>query len=261
VQQEELTAFLMEYQRVSPLTIGELWSLPIMLRFTLVENLRRLAGQMVLNLDRGEFLKPILQNWRVGDGLPEPYRTAPVSAALISSTYAVLRELFPDDAARYTALEQLMMERFPNSTELVRDEHRRQAANQVSIGNVITSMRLISALDWTSFFEAASLVEQTLRRDPSQVYSTMDPESRDRYRHAVEDLAKRTHHTDLDVAELALAQAEREAQSSDAASAIRSHVGYWLIDDGRAKLERELGYRPKPLKRLQRGMRAQPVFT
>lgn len=261
VQQEELTAFLMEYQRVSPLTIGELWSLPIMLRLTLVENLRRLAGQMVLNLDRGAYLKPILQSWRAGDGLPEVYRTESVSAGLIASTYAVLRELFPDDAARYATLEQLMMDRVPNSTELVRDEHRRQAANQVSIGNVITSMRLISALDWTSFFEAASLVEQTLRRDPSEVYSTMDPESRDRYRHAVEDLAKRTHQTDLHVAELALARAEGAANSSDVASTIRSHVGYWLVDDGRAELERELEYRPNLLKWLQRGMRAHPELT
>ena len=48
--------------------------------------------------------------------------------------------------------------------ECVRREQQRLAANQVSIGNAITSMRLISALDWTLFFERVSLVEQILRQ-------------------------------------------------------------------------------------------------
>src|SRR5207244_3220066 len=35
------------YQTIPPLTIGELWAVPIMLRLGLVENLRRLAQQML----------------------------------------------------------------------------------------------------------------------------------------------------------------------------------------------------------------------
>ena len=35
------------YQRVEPLTIGELWAIAITLRIVLVENLRRLAEQIV----------------------------------------------------------------------------------------------------------------------------------------------------------------------------------------------------------------------
>src|SRR5712664_3930113 len=49
---ETLRRFITAYQRVSPLSIGELWAVPISLRLALVENLRRLATRIVLS--RGE---------------------------------------------------------------------------------------------------------------------------------------------------------------------------------------------------------------
>ncbi len=46
----KLSRFVEAYQRVQPLTIGELWALAITLRITLVENLRRLAEVIVSQL-------------------------------------------------------------------------------------------------------------------------------------------------------------------------------------------------------------------
>jgi len=42
-----LSRFVRSYQRVRPLTIGELWAVATTLRVVLVENLRRLAEDMV----------------------------------------------------------------------------------------------------------------------------------------------------------------------------------------------------------------------
>src|SRR6266487_4504226 len=49
---ETLRRFINAYQKVSPLSIGELWAVPITLRLALVENLRRLATRIVSS--RGE---------------------------------------------------------------------------------------------------------------------------------------------------------------------------------------------------------------
>src|ERR1041385_4516269 len=49
---ETLRRFINAYQKVSPLSIGELWAVPISLRIALVENLRRLATRIVSS--RGE---------------------------------------------------------------------------------------------------------------------------------------------------------------------------------------------------------------
>jgi cyclic beta-1,2-glucan synthetase len=59
----------------------------------------------------------------------------------------------------------------------------------VSVANVLTSLRLCSTLSWSDYFEAVSLVEQVLQRDPSGAYGAMDFLSRDRQRQAVEELA------------------------------------------------------------------------
>src|ERR1700733_9885945 len=44
---EVLRRFVMAYQRVQPLTIGELWALAIIIRIVMVENLRRIAERIV----------------------------------------------------------------------------------------------------------------------------------------------------------------------------------------------------------------------
>src|SRR5436189_2956822 len=51
---ETLCRFINAYQSVSPLSIGELWAVPITLRIALVENLRRLATRIVSSRDERE---------------------------------------------------------------------------------------------------------------------------------------------------------------------------------------------------------------
>src|SRR5260221_5995494 len=43
IDRQQLVVFVNSYQRVAPLTIGELWAWPSMLKLALIENLRRLA--------------------------------------------------------------------------------------------------------------------------------------------------------------------------------------------------------------------------
>jgi cyclic beta-1,2-glucan synthetase len=45
-------------------------------------------------------------------------------------------------------------------------------------------------VDWRDFVEQMSVTEQIFCQDPSQIYSKMDFATRDRYRHALEALAK-----------------------------------------------------------------------
>ena len=84
--------------------------------------------------------------------------------------------------------------------ELLRVEHQREATDQLAIGNVITSMRLLSSIDWPLFFDRVSVVEQMLRDDPAGAYAEMDFPTRDRYRHSVEQLAKRSKQPEMAVA-------------------------------------------------------------
>src|SRR4029079_11469114 len=143
--------------------------------------------------------------------------------------------------------------------DCVRQEQQRLAANQVSIGNVITSMRLLTALDWSIFFERVSLVEHALRQDPAGVYAAMDFTTRDHYRHEVEHLAKRSGIAETHVAAAVLEKANRAKEGEDADPRHR-HVGYYLIDDGRIALERDLSYPVSLAERLTRSIRRHAQF-
>src|SRR5205085_5450952 len=96
--------------------------------------------------------------------------------------------------------------------QIIHAEHQRQAAAQVTVGNIITSMRLLSTLDWNDFFEKVSLIEPVLGKDPAGVYSRMEFASRDRYRHVIERISKRTRASELDIAEAAVELATNAKQ-------------------------------------------------
>ncbi len=90
-------------------------------------------------------------------------------------------------------LDQRLASMGTTADEAVRTEHQTQGAMNVTVRNVITSMRMISAVDWAEFFESVSLVDSALRADSD--FAEMDFPTRDRYRHAIEELARRSAET------------------------------------------------------------------
>ena len=68
-------------------------------------------------------------------------------------------------------LEKQLAKRGTSIEGIIHAEHQRQAATQVTVGNIITSMRLLSTLDWRDFFESVSLIEPLLAQDPAGAYS------------------------------------------------------------------------------------------
>ena len=146
-----------------------------------------------------------------------------------------------------------------DTTEALRREHRRQAANQVSIGNCVTSLRLLTALDWNEFFEKSSLVEEVLRSEPTGVYALQDFATRDRYRRAVEQLARggsRLSRRSRSPAASSIESRRRPERPTTPAS--RAHLGWHLIDDGRPAFEQELGYRPTLRNRFRAFLTGRP---
>lgn len=246
--------FVRAFQDVAPLTIGEVWAVPIMLRVALIEHLSCLARSMHRSLARRDTVRDLLATWSNRQSLPDVLRDD-TEKDLLAQTLIYLEDCPAEDADRLLPMERLLADCHPALHDDLRAFHQRQAANQVSIGNVITAMRLISALDWVEFFEGCSLVEQLLRTDPARAYAEMDYETRDRYRHALEGLAKRSTATEIEAATAAIRHAE-EVDASHPAIARQRHVGYWIVDKGRRVLETELGYRPTIREIVSRALRS-----
>jgi cyclic beta-1,2-glucan synthetase len=251
IDRQQLAVFVNSYQRVAPLTIGELWAWPSMLKLALIENLRRLAGETLearrARLDADAYVS------RVEREAGEAARPLPsvLDIAYVVQLLHRVREYGLQLAPIRAAVEEHLASQETTAEAAIRGEHQRQAANQVSVANAITSLRLCSAIDWRLYVESVSLVEQVLQRDPAGAYGRMDFLSRDRQRQAVEELAPTSGEAQLKMA-LKAVESARQAVVRGSVADRAAHVGYHLIDSGRRNLEADVAYRPPFTKRLRR---------
>ena len=245
---ESLRLFVRAYQRVQPLTIGELWAVAITLRIVLVENLRRAASRIVSSRAARQDADTVADRLLGVNGYAlEPdalvRRDTPngFAPAFVVQLVLRLRDQDPDTTPARGWLDERLTLLGTTADELVHAEHQRQGASSVTVRNVITSMRLLSDVDWPEFFESVSLVDEVLRSKSG--FAAMDFASRDLYRRAIEQLARGSQHTELDVARAALAAGGDGGAAEGGDADRRRDPGYHLIGPGRRAFETALGYR------------------
>ncbi|MFZ3372286.1 MAG: glucoamylase family protein [Desulfitobacteriaceae bacterium] len=245
LQEEALKEFINAYQSQIPLSSGELWAIPIMLKIVLLENIRRLAEQVLYTQNERQaaekWLEPFLSSQKGPEHWEEILETAN-APDLYSTAYAErllrrVRDLGVEGMPILRWLDKVVARQDTTVEDLAKLEHHRQAMCQVSMGHAITSLRFLSEEDWPRFYEEISLVEKVLVSDPSTVFAQMDFTSRDIYRHQVEKIARGFGITELIVAKVVLRLAQRAAQD---AKSQQAHVGYYLMGSGRESLAREL---------------------
>ena len=251
-----LRRFIAAYQRVQPLTIGELWAVAITLRIVLIENLRRLADQITAGraarADANALADALVD--------PEVSRSAlatdiarrpsgPLSEVFAAQVAKRLRDQDPRTTPALGWLEDRLGRQGQSIEQVVQREQQRQGASNVSVRNVITSMRLISDIDWAKLFESVSLVDQRLRA--ASAFGAMDFPTRNLYRSAIEQLARGSPCSELEIADHVLkVSGEPAALVADAERA--GDPGYHLIAEGRRALEQAIGFRPTTRLRLNR---------
>jgi cyclic beta-1,2-glucan synthetase len=211
---ETIQRFVAAYQEITPLTTGELWALPVMLRFSVLEFLTHATTQSV---DLNPASNGDRHKW---DGFHPT----------------------------------------PNSDTIV--------------ANAFLNLRMLSIMNWMEIVESLSFVERTLRQDPVGVYAEMDPETRNRYRRVVEEIALGTGINEEKIAREAVSLAVgyyqssandtcqgdgRDPTSQDLSNPPmafpsrvprKAHVGYYLLDKGRTELEERLSLNKSGWKRL-----------
>jgi len=252
-----LRRFVGAFQRIEPLLISELWAVPIAVRLTLLENLRRLAEEIVegraarLEADR---LADVLLGMGGRPADPRAFERLGDEALVPAFAVQLAQRLRDQDPATTPALGWLE-QRFGNagtsSEELVRAEHQRQGAANVTVRNIITSLRVMATSDWREFFESVSLVDRILRAESE--FGAMDFATRDRYRKAIEDLARGSSRGEIEVARAALALVRADPSVED--------PGHYLISAGRPRLEGVLGYRVSVRQHLMRAYVASATWS
>lgn len=246
---DNVSQFIAAYQTVEPLKLGELWAFPIMLQLALLENLRRVAVRiaqrreerdaaitwadrmLAMAEDDPKKLIQVLAEFANAD--------VPLTASFVEEFYARLQAQGPAMAFVQTWVEHRLLEQGVTATQLSESSGRVAAANQISIANSFSSLRFIGIMDWKQYVESLSVVEQALKQGDPNVYPRQDFATRDRYRHVVEDIARNSSCSELEVAQGCI-QLTAEAARTVGADHRKAHIGYYLIDDGRTLLEQSV---------------------
>lgn len=268
VNLKSLVGFVMAYQTVNYLKLGELWAIPIMLRLALLENLRRLSIQISIDITN----KSLAESW--ADQLIEVAERDSKNLVLVIADMArseppmtssfvaeLTRRLQEKGSALVLALnwlEQTLSESGLTSLELIQHENQKQAADQVSISNSISSLRFLSTTDWREFVEQTSIVEKILKEDAAEVYAHMDFQTRDDYRHVVEKIAHWSEVSEEKVAEIAISLSRENAGENG--DLRKSHVGYYLKQAGLKKTEKLAGMKVIARERLKRALNKIPFL-
>ncbi|MEQ1840898.1 MAG: cyclic beta 1-2 glucan synthetase, partial [Verrucomicrobiales bacterium] len=269
VDAENVSQFVAAYEKVTSLTLGELWAVPIMLRLGLIENLRRVSEHIarrrrdrnLAGLWAKRFLEAIDEPVKVLQVLAEMAESnPPFTNQFVEEFCTGLEGQGPALATVHSWVRHRLEDQGLTREQLQRSANQNQAADQVSIGHCIGSLRYLNAMDWRQFVETMSGVEAILRDDPAGVYGSMDFLTRDRCRHAVEMVAHRSGEDESTVASRAIGLA-KESMQKDGAISRRAHVGFYLIDEGLPELE-AVNRVPFSIRRsINRGIRKVPIVS
>ncbi len=255
------TAIVNGFQSVAPLKIGEIWALPSMLRFVLVENLRRFALRVSrarrMRLIANDVADQVLasnDNEKRRDILSR-YVDHARDATFATQLLYRLRDGSQNAGQALNWLESELEKSGSDAEEMIAGEHQTLSSGNVTTGNIVRGLRLINDVDWTEWFEEISLIDVQLREATD--FGDLEFHSRDQYRAAIEELARRSSFNEHDVAARAIAMAQEQG----------ADVGFFLAGDRLPELEAAIGYRVPFGLRLKRSFSgadwlgvAAPVF-
>jgi len=268
---EILDRFVKAYQTITNLKLGELWSIPIMLRLALIENIRRVSARIAIDkVDRN-----LADYWaeKMIDTLEKAPKelilvladmarsNPPIKGAFVSELIRQLNGKGTDLALVLNWIEQQLIGSGLTGTILVNAENQKQAADQVSISNSIGSLRLLGAMDWRAFVESHSIVEKILLKDQAGIYGRMDFATRDRYRHVVEGISKNSAFSEEEVARVAIQLVQKHAPPPDFDQR-SAHVGYYLVGPGTAQTKKLANMRSTGIHKLLKSIKKHgfPVY-
>lgn len=255
---QSLSDFVNAYQEVQVLTIGELWAVAISLRLILIENLRRVSQRIVESRQeraRADVLADVLLATEHDEaGSADAFKKLQQTNITQPFVVQFILRMRDQDALSPQILKWLST----RTTALgytpevaVNEEHLRQSTANVTVRNIITSLRLVSDVNWENWFDGASHVDANLRTMP--VYTEMDFASRTMYCRAIELLARGSQYSEIEIARLATAAASKSGLDT---ATDTSDVGFYLIGRGRPAFEKDLNFSPSWGVRLKRSLRS-----
>jgi cyclic beta-1,2-glucan synthetase len=259
---ENIIKFLDKYEDTTILTMGELWALPIMLRISYIEMIGRSSAFIVNKANdrhRGEELADLIIEYYNKDNMKGAMNFISENNIRFTEYFAdALIRVLRDNGVNWNEvnlwIEDKLSENEISLDKITIDFNKIESIYTTTISGSINGLRHLDNINWEEVFSDSSKVEEILSKDPAKVYSNMDFHSKDYYRHVLEKIAKQNK-----ISETFLAIKVLECAKKNSDKEFENHVGYYLIDNGRYKLNALLNINFKGFEKLKNMIKGRAV--
>lgn len=249
--------FLNGYQKNKPLLISELTSLPQLITLEVVLSFKRKLEEIIDATEQTKRADALFERFVMSPkgGLKESAR-ALAHEIDVRQIYCVAHLWDKlEGGGMYQRTLQRWLKSHLNSHDtdisLIKAEIEKRKTRSASFfANTIETLKWLPNVNWSELIERVSVAEKILRQDPAKSYSHMDEQGRAFYRERVEFIAKKFKVDEVEIAKATVQLAR--AYEQNAPSHGRSHVGYFLIEEGYHDLEKAFRYRRNLFDKIKR---------
>jgi len=253
IKREDLEDFLRSYQTKKYLNMEEIWNIGMFMQIAIIENIRGICEGIYRAQSQKQRAKQIVAKFfekeqEVHNLKVEVKENVKINA-IDNSKYSfieymsyLLKKYGKKSNSYMQVLEEIVERSGMSVSEAIRKEHFDIAVRKVSIGNSILSIKAIQRINFSEIFETVNGVEDIFKNDPAQIYEKMDYKTKEYYRAQIKEIGVKTKISEIYIAKKMLKLAEKALEGSK-----ENHIGYYLIDKGKALLYQELGFKYKEI--------------
>ena len=255
ISSENLENYLQAYQTKKTLNMEEIWNIGIFLQIAIINNIAEICEKIYSSQMQKYKVKSIIERLvenkeksdlkynQVAGGRLKNVKLKSMRYPFIEYMSYSLKKYGKRAYGYLNILEEEVEKIGITVTEAIQKEHFDIAISKISMANCITSIKRIQRINFLDIFEKINGVEGILNNEPAKIYENMEYKTKEYYRNTIKEIAKKTNMSEIYVAKKVV-ELCRQAQNGEK----ESHIGYYLIDEGKEKLYKKLEYKEHILK-------------
>lgn len=254
INSEKLISMLRAYQRKKTLNMDEIWNIGIFIQIAIIENIAEICEKIYSSQMQKYRVENIIERlveskskdeirYRIdGNYKSQRFGFGEMKYPFIEYMSYRLKRIGRNAYKYLDALEEQVNKMGTTISEVIKKEHFDIALRKILMGNAITGIKTLSRINFLEIFEMINGVEEILKEDPANIYDKMDYKTKEYYRNTIKDISKRTKISEIYIAQklIELAQKSKEEKNDEKSEYRESHIGYYLISEGKEELIEEL---------------------
>lgn len=239
IERKELERYLASYQTKKTLSMEETWNIGIFIQIAIIENIREICEKIyscqIQKYKAENIVERLIENKQKTELNFKSYNGKKIRKDLFQNMKYPFIEYMSYILKRYgkkgfaylKVLEETVEMTGTSISEVIKKEHFDIAVRKVSIGNSIITIKKIQRINFLEIFQNINRVEEMLKKDPANVYEKMDDKTKEYYRCRIKEISQKTKLSEVYIATKMLELAEKNIDKNK-----KSHIGYYLIDNG-----------------------------